>query len=81
MYSEKRDTMSKLIKRIWRNEGIRGLYRGLLPNIIKGNNLYLILIWDDLEVWNDLYSYFDINNECVPDYFVKSSFSPFILQR
>ena len=35
MYSEKRDTMSKLIIRIWRNEGVRGFYRGLLPNILK----------------------------------------------
>ena len=35
MYSEKRDTMSKLFIRIWRNEGVRGLYRGLLPNILK----------------------------------------------
>lgn len=37
MDSDKRDTMSKLIVRIWRNEGLRGLYRGLLPNIIKGS--------------------------------------------
>ena len=36
MDSEKRDTMSKLLIRIWRNEGLRGFYRGLLPNIIKG---------------------------------------------
>jgi solute carrier family 25 phosphate transporter 23/24/25/41 len=35
MYSTERDTMSKLLLRIVRNEGIRGLYRGLLPNIIK----------------------------------------------
>jgi solute carrier family 25 phosphate transporter 23/24/25/41 len=35
MDSSQRDTMSKLIKRIYQNEGIRGLYRGLLPNIIK----------------------------------------------
>ena len=27
--------ISKLISNIWRNEGIRGMYRGLLPNIIK----------------------------------------------
>lgn len=36
MDSDQRDTMSKLLVRIWRNEGLRGLYRGLLPNIIKG---------------------------------------------
>lgn len=35
MDSSKRDTMSKLLVRIWRNEGIRGLYRGILPNMIK----------------------------------------------
>lgn len=35
MDSTQRDTMSKLMIRIWRNEGIRGMYRGLLPNIIK----------------------------------------------
>jgi solute carrier family 25 (mitochondrial phosphate transporter), member 23/24/25/41 len=35
MDSDKRDTMTKLMIRIWRNEGIRGLYRGLVPNIIK----------------------------------------------
>lgn len=35
MDSSKRDTMTKLLVRIWRNEGIRGMYRGLLPNIIK----------------------------------------------
>ena len=35
MDSMQRDTMSKLMLRIWRNEGIRGMYRGLLPNIIK----------------------------------------------
>ena len=35
MDSSERDTMSKLMTRIWRNEGIRGFYRGLLPNIIK----------------------------------------------
>lgn len=35
MDSSDRDTMSKLLVRIWRNEGVRGLYRGLLPNIIK----------------------------------------------
>lgn len=35
MDSSERDTMSKLMVRIWRNEGIRGFYRGLLPNIIK----------------------------------------------
>ncbi|RNA09636.1 calcium-binding mitochondrial carrier S -2 isoform X2 [Brachionus plicatilis] len=35
MDSENRDTMRKLLIRIWRNEGLRGFYRGLLPNIIK----------------------------------------------
>lgn len=35
MNSLERDTMVKLLKRIWNNEGLRGLYRGLLPNIIK----------------------------------------------
>jgi solute carrier family 25 phosphate transporter 23/24/25/41 len=35
MDSSQRDTMTKLISNIWRNEGIRGMYRGLLPNIIK----------------------------------------------
>jgi solute carrier family 25 phosphate transporter 23/24/25/41 len=35
MDSSSRDTMSKLLIRIWRNEGVRGLYRGILPNIIK----------------------------------------------
>ena len=35
MNSIDRDTMTKLLIRIWRNEGIRGLYRGILPNIIK----------------------------------------------
>ncbi len=35
MDSSKRDTMSKLMVRIWRTEGVRGLYRGLIPNIIK----------------------------------------------
>lgn len=35
MNSSKRDTMTKLLKNIYENEGIRGLYRGLLPNIIK----------------------------------------------
>lgn len=36
MDSTNRDTMRKLLMRIWRNEGLRGFYRGLLPNIIKG---------------------------------------------
>lgn len=36
MNSDSRDTMKKLLIRIWRNEGLRGFYRGLLPNIIKG---------------------------------------------
>lgn len=36
MDSESRDTMKKLLIRIWRNEGLKGFYRGLLPNIIKG---------------------------------------------
>lgn len=35
MNSSKRDTMTKLFKNIYENEGIRGLYRGLVPNIIK----------------------------------------------
>lgn len=35
MDSKERDTMNKLLLRIWQNEGVRGLYRGLLPNIIK----------------------------------------------
>lgn len=35
MGSPDRDTMSKLIVRIYQNEGVPGLYRGLLPNIIK----------------------------------------------
>lgn len=35
MDSNKRDTMTTLMSRIWRNEGIRGMYRGLLPNMIK----------------------------------------------
>ncbi|RNA12937.1 calcium-binding mitochondrial carrier S -2 isoform X2 [Brachionus plicatilis] len=35
MNSQERDTMIKLLKEIWKNEGVRGLYRGLLPNIIK----------------------------------------------
>jgi len=29
MDSSQRDTMTKLISNIWRNEGIRGMYRGL----------------------------------------------------
>jgi solute carrier family 25 (mitochondrial phosphate transporter), member 23/24/25/41 len=33
--SSERDTMNKLLIRVWRNEGVRGLYRGLLPNILK----------------------------------------------
>ena len=35
MNSSERDTMSKLFKKIWKCEGVRGMYRGLLPNIIK----------------------------------------------
>lgn len=35
MDSDKRDTMSKILANIWNKEGVRGLYRGLLPNIIK----------------------------------------------
>ena len=35
MDSAKRDTMTKLFASIWNKEGVRGLYRGLLPNIIK----------------------------------------------
>lgn len=35
MDSTERDTMMKLLDRILKNEGVRGLYRGLLPNIIK----------------------------------------------
>ena len=35
MDSKDRDTMSKLLIRIWRNEGLPGLYRGLVPNIMK----------------------------------------------
>lgn len=35
MNSADKDTMTKLMKNIWVNEGVRGLYRGLLPNIIK----------------------------------------------
>jgi len=35
MDSSKRDTMTKLFVNIWNNEGVRGLYRGLVPNIIK----------------------------------------------
>ena len=35
MDSSKRFTMTNLLVGIWEKEGIRGLYRGLLPNIIK----------------------------------------------
>lgn len=35
MNSSKRDTMTKLLNNIWEGEGIRGLYRGLIPNIFK----------------------------------------------
>jgi len=35
MNSAERDTMTKLFDKIWKNEGVRGLYRGLIPNIIK----------------------------------------------
>jgi solute carrier family 25 (mitochondrial phosphate transporter), member 23/24/25/41 len=35
MNSLDKDTMTKLFKNIYFNEGIRGLYRGLLPNMIK----------------------------------------------
>lgn len=33
-YAQK-DTMTKLMRNIWEHEGVRGLYRGLIPNIIK----------------------------------------------
>jgi solute carrier family 25 phosphate transporter 23/24/25/41 len=29
------ERMTQIFKQIWKNEGIRGLYRGLLPNIMK----------------------------------------------
>jgi solute carrier family 25 phosphate transporter 23/24/25/41 len=35
MDAANRDTMTQIFSRIWKNEGIRGMYRGLLPNIIK----------------------------------------------
>ena len=35
MDSTQKDTMTKLFLNIWQNEGVRGLYRGLIPNIIK----------------------------------------------
>jgi len=35
MNSTEKDTMTKLFEKIWEREGVRGLYRGLIPNIIK----------------------------------------------
>lgn len=35
MDSASKEKMTTILKNIWTNEGVRGLYRGLLPNIIK----------------------------------------------
>ena len=29
------ERMTQIFQQIWKNEGVRGLYRGLLPNIMK----------------------------------------------